>query len=100
MAVGCENFFSYFFLIFQAKPNSSLNDPPPPLVQSNFNLAQEIGFTGTPAIVVMPTTGATPENTTVFAGFPGNPQDKPTESSVKAIQDAIDKASAKNKSTK
>jgi protein-disulfide isomerase len=65
----------------------------PESIQDNMKLAQELGFSGTPAIVVMPIANANKDNITVFSGFPGNPRSNPTESSAKAIQAAIDKAS-------
>ncbi len=48
-------------------------------------LAQQIGLSGTPGFVIMPTTGASKENTTVFAGAVNQ----------EAIQAAIDKAAGK-----
>ncbi|WP_213993010.1 DsbA family protein [Sodalis sp. dw_96] len=45
-------------------------------------LAQQIGFSGTPGFVIMPTAGATKENITVFAGAVDQ----------EALQAAIDKA--------
>ncbi len=65
----------------------------PAAIQDNIKLAQELRFSGTPAIIVMPTVNATKDNVTVFSGFPGNPRENPTGSSAKAIQAAIDKAS-------
>ncbi|CAI1241024.1 Uncharacterised protein [Serratia ficaria] len=46
------------------------------------DIATATGFTGTPGIIIMPVSGATTENTTVFAGM--------TE--VEPLQKAIDKA--------
>ena len=46
---------------------------------------QQLGIQGTPAIIVMPTTGATAENTTVIPGF----------STEIKVQEAIDKAQGK-----
>lgn len=46
-------------------------------------LAQQLGFSGTPALVVMPSVGATPNNVTVIPGFTGE----------EAIAEAIHKAS-------
>lgn len=65
----------------------------PESIQANMQLAQELGFSGTPAIIVMPIANANKDNITVFSGFPGNPRNNPTDSSTKAIQEAIDKAS-------
>lgn len=45
-------------------------------------LAQELGFTGTPAVVVMPSTGANTDTVTVIPGYSGG----------EAIQTAIQKA--------
>ncbi|KGT87939.1 DSBA oxidoreductase [Erwinia typographi] len=45
-------------------------------------LAQQLGFSGTPALVVMPATGASADNVTVIPGF----------TSAAALQVAIDKA--------
>ncbi len=52
------------------------------VIAGNDLLAQQLGLTGTPGIVVMPASGATAENTTVIPGV------------VKAevLQAAIDKA--------
>lgn len=49
-------------------------------------LAQQIGFSGTPGMVVLPTTGATVDNTTVIPGMAGE----------KLIQSAINKAEGHN----
>lgn len=46
-------------------------------------LAQQLGFTGTPALVVMPSTGADSQNVIVIPGMPG----------IEVIQVAIQKAS-------
>ncbi|HAS1000040.1 TPA: DsbA family protein, partial [Enterobacter kobei] len=35
-------------------------------LEKNSNLAEELGLTGTPGIVVMPVSGATPDTITVF----------------------------------
>lgn len=37
-------------------------------LNSTNQLAQQLGISGTPAFIIMPTTGANKENTTVFAG--------------------------------
>lgn len=39
-----------------------------PALEKNDALARTLGLTGTPGIVVMPVTGATPKNITVFPG--------------------------------
>ncbi|ODN41815.1 DsbA family protein [Piscirickettsia litoralis] len=71
----------------------SAGKTPPPSIQANFQLAGgELGFRGTPAIIVMPTSGANENNVTVFAGYPANPQEG-TPAAAAAIQQAIDKAS-------
>lgn len=36
------------------------------LLEKNSNLAESLGLTGTPGVIVMPVTGATPDNITVF----------------------------------
>ena len=40
-----------------------------PVLQSINDLAQEIGLSGTPGVIVMPTTGATEASITVFPGL-------------------------------
>ncbi|ALA24820.1 disulfide bond formation protein DsbA [Piscirickettsia salmonis] len=71
----------------------SAGKTPPPSIQANFQLAGEaLGLRGTPALVIMPTSGANEKNVTVFAGYPANPQGG-TAAAVTAIQQAIDKAS-------
>ncbi|MCV3773668.1 DsbA family protein, partial [Enterobacter sp. RD4-1-1] len=37
-------------------------------LEKNSNLAEALGLTGTPGIIVMPVTGVTPETITVFPG--------------------------------
>ena len=39
------------------------------VLQSTNTLAQEIGLSGTPGVIVMPTTGATEATITVFPGL-------------------------------
>lgn len=59
-------------------------------VLENINrLVQQLKITGTPAIIVIPAEGATPENTTVIPGM----------SNEKQIQEAIDHAIGKQKQT-
>lgn len=48
-------------------PAASLQQSVPALGRIN-QLAQQIGFSGTPGFVIMPTSGATKDNITVFAG--------------------------------
>ncbi|HDR2795175.1 TPA: thioredoxin domain-containing protein [Enterobacter asburiae] len=52
------------------------------LLEKNSNLAESLGLTGTPGIIVMPVSGATPDNITVF----------PQAVTADQIQDAIRKA--------
>ena len=60
-------------------------------VEDNMELGKDMHIQGTPFIIVMPTEGATKENTTVFAGYPVPPS-KGEAAATQAIQDAIDKA--------
>ncbi|MBL5885388.1 thioredoxin domain-containing protein [Lelliottia aquatilis] len=39
------------------------------IIRKNFSLARDIGFTGTPVIIVMPSENATIQKTTVFLGM-------------------------------
>ncbi|HDP0317344.1 TPA: thioredoxin domain-containing protein [Salmonella enterica subsp. enterica serovar Concord] len=55
------------------------------VLDGNNRLAQALGLQGTPALIVMPVSGATAENTTVIAGGAGKP----------VLLAAIDKASGK-----
>ncbi|CAM3929843.1 thioredoxin domain-containing protein [Rahnella bruchi] len=55
---------------------------PIPTLENINNLAQKIGFGGTPAIIVIPSKNAGLLNTTIFAGMPGTEQ----------LQNAIDTA--------
>nr|VXZ89658.1 Protein-disulfide isomerase [Klebsiella pneumoniae] len=48
-----------------------------PVLQSINDLAQEIGLSGTPGVIVMPTTGATEASITVFPGWQTKPRWKP-----------------------
>ena len=50
---------------FDAKKASDVE----PVLQSINDLAQEIGLSGTPGVIVMPTTGATEASITVFPGL-------------------------------
>ena len=64
----------------------------PETVKASTQLGHQLGFQGTPAIIVMPTTNATPENTTIFFGYPASPQ-AGSKAAAKAINTAIKKAS-------
>jgi protein-disulfide isomerase len=50
-------------------------------------LAQQLGFSGTPALVVLPSTGASADNVTVIPGY----------TSAEALQQAISKAAGVTK---
>lgn len=67
---------------------------PKPILESA-QLGHKLGFEGTPAIIVMPTKGASEENTTIFFGYPANPE-AGTEAAEKAINQAIEKAQPQN----
>lgn len=56
-------------------------------LNDNNRLAQQLGFHGTPALVVLPSDGASTDNVTVFPGF----------TRAEALQVAIDKASGEAK---
>lgn len=47
---------------------------PVPALKDINNLAQKIGFEGTPALIVIPSKNAKPSNTTIFAGMPETEQ--------------------------
>ncbi len=47
---------------------------PVPALKNINNLAQKIGFEGTPALIVIPSKNAKPSNTTIFAGMPETEQ--------------------------
>jgi len=71
---------------YVAKKNSA--DVQGPL-ENTFALAQKLGFSGTPALVVMPSTGADADNVTVIPGY----------TQAETLQTAIDKAASKAKSS-
>ena len=56
-----------------------------PVLQSINDLAQEIGLSGTPGVIVMPTTGATEASITVFRGWQTKPRWKPPSKSRRLI---------------
>jgi protein-disulfide isomerase len=72
----------------------ALGDTPstlPETILKSSQLGQTLGFQGTPAIIVMPTQNPTAENTTIFFGYPANPQAGP-KAAAAAIDAAIIKA--------
>lgn len=72
----------------------ALGDTPstlPETILKSSQLGQKLGFQGTPAIIVMPTQNATIDNTTIFFGYPANPQAGP-KAAAAAIDAAIMKA--------
>ncbi len=79
----------------------ALGDTPstlPATILKSSQLGQQLGFQGTPAIIVMPTQNPTVENTTIFFGYPANPQAGP-KAAAAAIDAAIMKASGGQQTT-
>jgi len=63
----------------------------PETVAASSKLGQSLGFQGTPALIIMPTENPTAENTTIFFGYPANPEAGP-KAAAAAIDAAIQKA--------